>query len=91
MSNTQANLAYVINGQVMATTPGGSQVGGMLEINLGAGPDVTDEVAGAFFNALLAVFPAAWGVTNASIVIQKQGTSETNYATDYSGAQPTFS
>ena len=90
MSTTENSLSYMISGSVQVMTAGGSQCNGAVNLSISAGTDVTDDQVAAIQQAIVAAFPAAWGVTNDYIGVTKQDASLTQYATDYTSTPPSF-
>lgn len=90
MSTTQSYVAYAINGGMNGTTPGGTQFNGVIEVSITPGSDLTDAEAIAIQQAVLAAFPAAWGLTDEDVQIGKTDSSLILFTTDYTSNPPSF-
>lgn len=91
MSETQNATVYNIYGAPDASTAAGTQCGGVINLSITAGTDTTDADVFALLDALLAAFPAEWGVTTDVVTLSKVEQSTTEYATNYTSSPPAFS
>lgn len=90
MPTTQSTVVYFGDGQAEGTTPEGTQFNVVFGINVTAGSDFTDADAFAIEQAIVAAFPASWGVTSGAMPIARQDSTITGYRTNYTATPPSF-